>query len=263
MMQKLLITDSDPALCRTLADALGREFCVFSCCDGNAALEIALRECPELMILDLTLPGMDGITLLQKLREASQPTLVLATTVFTSHYVTQCLQSLNVQYLVRKPCTAEMLIQHIRSLSQVSKALFDRIPMLHDRASDLLQEFKISPRHYGCAYIISSILVTLCQPDIRVTKELYPYVGHLHNTTGKLVERDIRNAIEVAWRDRDPAIWQAYFPAETARGKHPTNRVFIARLADHLRRTLQDCDHPENGEADAAATPERSETNQA
>lgn len=241
MQQRLLITDSDPVFCQALKTALCGEFYVECHSDGHAALEAALRIQPELMVLDLTLPGMDGITLLKQLREASLPTMVLATTVFTSHYVIRSLESLNVQYLVRKPCTAEVLVQHIRILSQISEAMSGRIPKLCNQISDNLHALGFSPKLCGYAYLISGILLILCQPDIRTTKELYPYIARLHNTTGVLVERSIRNALATAWKHRDPAVWQIYFPSETTRNKCPTNRVFMTQLADCLHRTLQAC----------------------
>lgn len=239
-MQKLLITDSDPAFCQALAAALETDFQVLYCSEGDAALQTALRVCPDLMVLDLNLPGLDGVTLLQKLRSASVSTLVLVTTVLTSRYVIRRLQNLDVQYLVRKPCTVEVIERHVRTLSQLYTSISKPLPELHNQVSDVLMRMGIPTKLHGHSYIAAGILLMLHHPDIRVTKELYPHIGQLYQSNGTLVERSIRNAIRIGWEQRDPAVWQIYFP-EGLPGSdtRPTNRVFLSRMADCLRRSLQ------------------------
>ena len=73
-----------------------------------------------------------------------------------------------------------------------------------------------------------------------VTKQLYPTVAKMHDTTSSRVERAIRHAIEVAWDRGDVDVLNSYFgyTIHNGRGK-PTNSEFIAMIADKLRLRLK------------------------
>lgn len=71
---------------------------------------------------------------------------------------------------------------------------------------------------------------------LAVTKDIYPYISELYNTRPQLVERAIRNAIEVAWTRGNTKILHQYFgyTIDDYKGK-PTNSEFIAMIADRIR----------------------------
>jgi len=71
MKKVLLLVEDDEALLDALKSELNQkdEFVVFVAKDGNEGLEVALREHPQLILLDLLMPKMDGIAMLKKLRE--------------------------------------------------------------------------------------------------------------------------------------------------------------------------------------------------
>ena len=79
-------------------------------------------------------------------------------------------------------------------------------------------------------------------PDIinAVTKQLYPSVAKMYETTSSRVERAIRHAIEVAWDRGDVDVLNSYFgyTIHNGRGK-PTNSEFIAMISDKLRLATQ------------------------
>jgi len=65
----ILIVEDEPALCEALRDKLLREgFTVLAAKDGKEGLEIALIDHPDLILLDIIMPVMDGMTMLNKLR---------------------------------------------------------------------------------------------------------------------------------------------------------------------------------------------------
>lgn len=75
---RLLIVEDEKALCNTVAKSLydaGYE--VDTCYDGEEALECILAENYDLIVLDLNLPGMDGMDLLRELRRTNEDTKVL------------------------------------------------------------------------------------------------------------------------------------------------------------------------------------------
>jgi len=76
--------------------------------------------------------------------------------------------------------------------------------------------------------------------DIRMTTELYPAIAQEFNSTAKRVERNIRNAIEVAWNRGSIAMQHEIFgyTVKDTKGK-PTNSEFIAMLADRALMQLK------------------------
>ncbi|HOX60791.1 MAG TPA: response regulator [Candidatus Magasanikbacteria bacterium] len=66
---KILIVEDEPALSRALVTKFKKEgFTVFKASDGEEGLRIALQEHPHIILLDIVMPIMDGITMLEKLR---------------------------------------------------------------------------------------------------------------------------------------------------------------------------------------------------
>jgi len=68
--RKILIVEDEAALREALVDKLTREsFNVLAAQNGEEGLEIALKEHPDLILLDIIMPKMDGMTMMKKLRE--------------------------------------------------------------------------------------------------------------------------------------------------------------------------------------------------
>jgi CheY-like chemotaxis protein len=93
-MRKLLIADAGEEFCLALAEMLSSSYTIRMCQDGKQALELLESFCPEVMVLDLTIPGTDGITLLERAAAKGFRPTVLATTRFCNDYVQKSLELL-------------------------------------------------------------------------------------------------------------------------------------------------------------------------
>ena len=82
-MQKLLIVDATEEFRSALADATKGIYIVRTCGDGEEALELARAFLPDMLVLDLTVAGMDGLSLAQILSRGPNRPVILATTRFT------------------------------------------------------------------------------------------------------------------------------------------------------------------------------------
>lgn len=68
--KKILIVDDEPSLREALKANLAHEhFTVFEAKDGVEGLQVALREHPDLILLDLIMPHVNGVMMLGQLRE--------------------------------------------------------------------------------------------------------------------------------------------------------------------------------------------------
>ncbi|MEI6467710.1 MAG: response regulator transcription factor [Verrucomicrobiota bacterium] len=78
---RILIVEDEPQLARHIRSALSRHGHTAEVeANGAHALQTALKEQPDLIVLDINLPGMDGFEVLARLRQARCPAMVLMLT---------------------------------------------------------------------------------------------------------------------------------------------------------------------------------------
>ena len=227
-MQKILIADSSAVFSGALASKLKAEFQIAVCADGYAALELLPRYQPDILILNLMLPYMDGLTLLQQ--TPFQPRVILAITMHMSNYLEQAVYSLGIDYTLIAP-TAEVVVRRLRDLLQQYRLPAESAD-LHSKASHHLKMLRIPTHLDGYRQLAAALPIFAENPQQLLTKELYPAVaGICGSKDSRAVEHSIRKAIQAAWRHRDIAIWRKYF---SVRDICPTNKEFICRLAEIL-----------------------------
>lgn len=239
---KLLIAEGTENFRIALADALRGTYTVQECSDGTQALERMHTFRPDLMILDLMLPGLDGISLLQQAVEADLHPMVLATTRFHNDYVIEAAQNLGVGYIMVKPCEVRATVARLEDLRRRIHPVIPAQPDSKTCISNTLLMLGFPTRLKGYGYLREAILRMAEDPGQSITKELYPAVAAVCRTENSKidrthVERSIRSAIGVAWKKRDPHLWSMYFPhIGDGSSRCPSNGEFISRLADELQR---------------------------
>lgn len=242
---KLLIAEGTEDFRIALADILRDAYTVRECGDGPEALALMHAFQPDLVVLDMMLPGLDGVTLLHRAVEADLHPMVLATTRFYNEYTIESAQALGVGYIMRKPCDLLAAVDRLADLSQRLHPIRISKPDPRNRVSDMLIALGIPTRLKGYGYLREAVLRMAEEPGMPITKELYPAVAAAFRTeNAKIdhthVERSIRSAIGVAWKNRDVRLWQMYFPPKgSAPPKSPSNGELISRLADCLNREME------------------------
>jgi DNA-binding response OmpR family regulator len=234
---KLLIAEGTEDFRIALAELLQGIYVVRECSDGSQAMELMHSFVPDILVLDLMLPGLDGISLLQSAAEEGLTPMVLATTRFVSDYVMDAVDRLGVEYLMVKPCDVRATVSRIGDLSKRIKRppLFAQ-PDPKSYISNLLLTLGIPTKLKGYGYLREAVQLMAKDPDQSVTKELYPAVAEVCGGAAVHVERSVRSAISAAWERKDEELWRQYFPADGDGFIHrPTNASFITRLADSLK----------------------------
>lgn len=233
--RKLLIADGGEEFRQALKETLQGTYQVQTCRDGKEALSLLRSYRPDILVLDLMLPELDGISLLQNAMQDQSCPVVLATSRFINDYVLEAAGRLGVSYLIRKPCDIRATAARILDLSQCAccAPLFQSDP--RSLASNLLPRLGVPPKRSGYRYLREAIPIMAKNPHLSITKELYPAVAALCQSDGNNVEHAIRSAIHTAWEHRDDRLWQLYFPPDASGHiPRPTNAGFILRLADSL-----------------------------
>lgn len=232
----LLIADSNEDFRLALIRALQPYYRVFSCGAGNDALTLLRRERPEILVMDPTLPELDGLTLLETaIRENIRP-MVLIVSRFLTPYLQESAERLGVGYLMCKPCEISAVVFRVRDLN---RKLTPAGPDLRTRICRLLLELGFSTKHDGFQYLIEGVAMMTEQIGLPVTKIIYPAIARSHHCSPENVERSIRTAIGWAWVHRNASLWQEMFPFVMQ--NRPSNADFITQLAVRLQLENPDC----------------------
>ncbi len=232
---KLMVADCDEGFCSEIAQILQGQYIIKTCSDGIQALELLHALVPDILILDVMLPSLDGITLLQKAAQQGLRPSVIVMTSYYSEYISNAAGHFDVCYMMRKPCCADACAARIEDISK--GLLLSSAPKSDSRTqiTSVLLQLGLSAKLKGYAYLREGILLFSQDTSQMVTKELYPAIAAKFSSSRDQVERAIRSAIQNAWKDRDSDIWSRYFTQVEEGSSHcPTNGEFIARLADYL-----------------------------
>ena len=221
--------------------------------DGIEALELIEKEKPQILILDIIMPHLDGLGVLEKLHESEDdffPKVIVLSAVGQDK-ITQRAIELGASYYVVKPFDFQIFIKRLKQTVDNNVIIEPKLGMtntfkknvnnennLETKITKIIQEIGVPAHIKGYLYLREAIHMVIEDMDYlgAVTKELYPNVAEKFNTTPSRVERAIRHAIEVAWnRGKIDTIDNIFgYTVNNNKGK-PTNSEFIALIADKIR----------------------------
>lgn len=213
--------------------------------NGRQALEMAEQLQPDLLVLDLVLPEIDGLTVIERLR--GKGIGIVVASAFTSDSTNAICTRLNVRYVVRRPIDMDVLMNRLIQVSQPVEMPepVDTEFALEVKVTEVIHQIGVPAHIKGYQYLRDSIMMAVHDMESvgAITKILYPSIAKKYHTTSSRVERAIRHAIEVAWDRGDLEILQSYFGYTVSgiKGK-PTNSEFISMIADRLRLQLKGAD---------------------
>lgn len=240
-MLKVLIADGAEEFCHCLAESLQGQYMIRTSHEGKHTLELLGSFAPDLLVLDLMLPGLDGVTLLQQAYESGKCPVVLAITRYVNDYIIGAVQRFGVEYVMVKPCDMRALVMRIGDLLSPVCRDGAAAPDERSTASEILISLGIATNRNGYFCLQEALIRYMRDPLQAVTKELYPAVAAVCGGNGEQVERSIRIAIEAAWKRRNDSVWCRYFHADADGNiRKPTNSAFISRLAAHIK--MNSCD---------------------
>lgn len=259
---KIVIAEDNPLMMELLSSILEEEdgFVVVGKADnGEDAYQMIMEKGPDLVLLDVIMPKLDGISVLEKVRAArsgkNMPAVIIVSAAGNETVASAAFRN-GASYYILKPFDREILLDKIhlvaeerirtKTVSVVREkpaetyfAKGDYIRQnLEDDVTQLLHEIGIPAHIKGYQYLRDAIIISVEEKEmlVSVTKVLYPTIAKKHGTTSSRVERAIRHAIEVAWsRGQLEMIHEIFgYTVNSGKGK-PTNSEFIALITDKIR----------------------------
>lgn len=254
---KIGIADDNREFCDILVDYFRDKEdidLVFISHDGLKTIECIKTKEPDILILDMIMPHLDGLGVLETINnielEKYPRTIVLS--AVGQEPITQKAISLGAEYYIVKPFNLDVLMKRINQLAgvhdddnkmQYARAILtkngdEEAKKLEIEITNIIHEIGVPAHIKGYHYLRDAIIMVVEDIEMlgAVTKELYPAIAKVNKTTPSRVERAIRHAIEVAWnRGRMETINSLFgYTVQCDKGK-PTNSEFIAIIADKLR----------------------------
>ena len=138
MTSRILVVDDDTALAEMIGIVLRTEgFETAFCPDGEKAVDIWRTERPDLVLLDLMLPGVDGIEICTRIRAESGVPIIMLTARTDTADVVKGLESGADDYIV-KPFNPKELVARIRTRLRPSAQTAAEILRIGDLAVDVV-----------------------------------------------------------------------------------------------------------------------------
>lgn len=223
--------------------------------NGEDAVEIIKEQNPDVVLLDIIMPKLDGLSVMDQLNRDESieklPAFIIMSSV-GQDAITEDAFRLGASYYIMKPFNNEMILNRIKYIKhRAGLNRFERHVIspnvtrneyiesnLESDVTNMLHDIGVPAHIKGFTYLREAIILLIEDETMlnRVTKTLYPIVAKKFRTTPSRVERAIRHAIEVAWaRGKMETIDHMFgCTVNVVKGK-PTNSEFIAMLSDRLR----------------------------
>ena len=177
----ILIVDDEPQIRRVMRTTLSSNgYAVIEARSGEEALEILRKERPELVLLDVNMPGMGGLEVCRQIRDQSDVAIIMLTVRNTAHDKVLALDAGADDYVV-KPFSIDELLARIRAaLRRTSSA--EHVPAYV--SNDLEIDFERRK-------------VLVQGRSVRLTPKEFDLLRHLVANQGKPLEH--RRLLQVVW----------------------------------------------------------------
>ncbi|SMO40469.1 sporulation transcription factor Spo0A [Melghirimyces algeriensis] len=216
--------------------------------NGNEVMDLLEQESPDILLLDIIMPHLDGLGVLENLIERSGtiPKIIMLT-AFGQENITQRAVELGAAYYILKPFDMNVLTERIRQMQgrpvkttreRTGASTGTQVDNLDAHITNVIHEIGVPAHIKGYLYLREAIMMVYNEVELlgAITKTLYPRIAERYNTTPSRVERAIRHAIEVAWsRGNMESIRKLFGYTINVSKAKPTNSEFIAMVADKLR----------------------------
>lgn len=246
---RVLISDDNRHFCTILREIIEKDQSyevVGVTHDGISALEMIEGEKPDLVILDIIMPMLDGLGVLEKCRNMERRPQFIVMSAVGHDDITFRAINLGASYYVVKPFDMVEFMRRMKQFvagNEPEPTHYRRISneSMEDRVSYQLRDFGVPMHIKGYQYILDSVLIVIKDPSTlgKVTKAIYPPIAKMHDTTPSRVERAIRNAIDLTFARGNQASLSKLYKADEDSDKKVTNSEFIAVIAEKIRQDLK------------------------
>lgn len=253
---KIVIVDDNKDLIRTMDSYFDKHpeiEVIGTAVNGKLCLDLLETVNPDVLLLDIIMPHLDGIAVLDSIQKNDQLNnlQVIMLTAFGQEDVMKQAAELGASYFMLKPFEFDRLVTQIKQVagrkersqevplkSNPEKEAMQNKRIIDNIITNVIKEIGVPAHIKGYSYLREAIQMVYSDIELlgSITKVLYPEIAKKFQTTPSRVERAIRHAIEVAWnRGNYETISKMFGYTVHHLKSKPTNSEFIAMIADKIR----------------------------
>lgn len=198
---------------------------------------------PDIVLLDIIMPKLDGFGVLERMYESKQllNTRFIVFSAIGQDMMVQKALNLGASYFILKPFDLDVLCRRIHEVSgenftsrnlelmssSTEKDIKKRRNNFEALTARALRNKNIPLHMAGYQYLTTAVLYVIENPNdfLPITRKLYPVVAAKYHSTAQKVERAIRNSLDSAWK------------CEKGR---PTNTEFIVQIVNEVKANREE-----------------------
>ena len=240
---RVLIADDNEDKCYLLNEFLKKNEDIDICDivhDGYSALESIHEKQPDMVLLDIMMPNLDGIGVLHKLnsnKPKKMPKIIMISSLSQDFISNEALSS-GACYYMLKPFNLNSLYKMIMLISEEPEEYISLTKEKINSSEKIRRKIisiGIPTSVIGYKYIIESIEIILEEScAVNLLKNIYGKLAKNNSTTPQCVESAIRNAIKQASKNPNEE-YTHLFSNLIEQGKHPSNLKFLTKVTEALR----------------------------
>lgn len=242
----VVLADADENFRAMLGEALetSGDFTICACVgDGLSALEAVRKTKAALLVTELTLPQLDGLSLLDRLAEENHTARTIVLSVQVQNQAVESALYKGAYYFMAKPCDISSLMARMHEAVNGWERPLPEAPAEAEwEILSALYAIGMPPSDEGTALACNMLLLTVRDPNLLrrpMKRNLYSRVLRDERDNTDNVERALRSAIEAAWKEGDPELQRKIFGATIKREiGRPTNADFITVMTHYVRASL-------------------------
>lgn len=207
--------------------------------NGNETIEKIKELCPDVVLLDIVLSGIDGFDVMKQAFESNINSKFFVLSSLSSNAFIQKAMQMGAEYYMLKPTEAGLVASRILDIFSQPKIVRrpDEYRGLDEKITNIFITVGIPAHIKGYYFLREAVKMAVNNPGVinSITKILYPSIAKQFETSASKVERAIRHAIEVAWnRGKIDKINNIFGIDIYVNNEKPTNGEFIALVADKM-----------------------------
>ena len=204
--------------------------------DGLEAVDLIRERKPDVVLLDLIMPNVDGINVMKVIQDDKRldrkPEFIVISAAGKEAIVSEALNA-GAAYFIMKPFDGTAVIDRIKAVcgnDETGSSLGDEIV-------DLLRSIGVPVKMVGYKYLRDAISIVINSIDsvMSITKTIYPEIATNYETSPGNVERNIRYVIEATWlKATDSKFEENFLKIFSRLSKKPTNTEFILMCSEYI-----------------------------
>lgn len=240
---RVLIVDDDLDFCiveKAQIESQPDLICCGIANDGKEALYLIEKIKPDVVLLDLFMPILDGLSVLEHAREnkTNHPTRFLVTTASGQEHIVRETMHCGADYFLEKPCDIGVLARRIRFVYHLNdKGSVMNLWMIESFIAEQVRFLGVPTNVLGYKYIQEALCALLEQEENYPTfKQIYREIAARHKSDWSCVENAISSAIKTAMGNNTPALQATLALSPILAEKNAlSNGRFLSIVAQSIR----------------------------